>query len=154
MLTLDKVPKKPEAGYLFGSEASCDVLLDSKNDRGVGSKSFRITHHRETLDTVLQCLAHQGIFYREVTEKELKKLSQGSSLPLSPAKTWIIVVGSVQIALKGIVRDPSEQESFEENLKDFIRRLGNKDPDLGALGLGTSSTSTLQTPDTRILKGI
>ena len=150
------MPKHPEAGYVFGSsENSCDVLLDTASNRGVGSRSFSIYFHHESHDIFLRCLAYHGIFYREDTENlELKKLSQGSPLRIPPEKTWIIVVGSVQIALSAVVRDQSKQQEFNQNLEDIIGRLGDGDPNVEGLGLDPPGTSTMETPDTRVLKGI
>ena len=146
----------PDAGYLFGSsENLCDVLLDTVSNRGVSSKAFSIKHHHETQDIILKCLAHKGIFYREDTKDlELKKLTQGGQLHLPPKQTWIIVVGSVQIALSAVLRDHSEQQAFDRNLREYIRYLNKATPNVGNLEAHGAGTSTMETPDTRVFTGI
>lgn len=125
------------------------------SSRGVGNKSFSIDHHHETHDILLKCLARNGIFYRGDTENDLKKLSQGSPLRLTPGKTLIVVVGGVQIALSAIVRNNSDQEAFDRNLRDYIRPFGfgKGDPNVGGLELHGSGSSK-ETPATRVFKGI
>ena len=84
----------------------------------------------------------------------MRRLLPGSPLYLQPGHTWIIVLGSIQIALSAILRDDSEQKAYDRNLKDYVKSLDKAVLDVGKLNLHASATSTEETPDTKVLTGI
>ncbi len=117
--------------------------------------AFNIKHHRLNQDLILNCLANKGIFFRENTEDlQLRRLLPGSPICLQPGHTWIIVLGNIQIALTAVTRDHSQQQAYDRNLKDYVRDLAKAVPDVAKLKVHASATSTMDTPDTRVLQGV
>ena len=116
--------------------------------------AFCIKHERKSRGLLLICLANNGIYFRNTRDAELKRLGKTAQLYLQPNDTWIIVLGSIQIALSTILRDHSEQQAHDRNLKDYIARFDKANPDFGKLNVHGSTTSTMVTPGTRILTGI
>ena len=152
------MPINPTAGYVFGSsEKDCDILLDTVTDRGVSSTAFSIKSDRKTQALKLECLAQKGIYFREIKDFQPKQLQLHDRIPLQPGYTWIIILGSIQIALSAIRRDHSEQQAYDKNFKDYLARLDKAIADVGKLkpsASATSTTSITETPDTRFFTGL
>lgn len=106
---------------------------------------------------ILECLAPQGIFYRQDTQAHQRQhLKHGGQLCLQKRCTWIIILGSIQIALTPVLRDPTVQNLYNKNFYSDSGSLVKRVADAEGLMFHpvTSATSASNSSAPRLLTGI
>ena len=93
------------------------MLLDTSSSRGVSPKAFGVELEPTNGLIILTCHATNGVFFwKDTKDAKPKHLKRGDQFYVRSGRTWIIVVGNVQIALIPIVRDKDSNSLFHKNL--------------------------------------
>ena len=115
------------------------MLLDTSSSRGISPKAFTIELDRYTGVTILTCQATNGVFFwRETKDAQPKHLQRGDQFFVRGNRTWIIVVGNVQIALIPIVRDNTTQSAYRRNFNAYKGGLVKDIPNVEKLRIEAS----------------
>ena len=143
-LRFSPLPKDPTRGFVFGSdEAKCDVVLKDNGSRGISRMHFFVDFNWKSGLARLNNLSQYGTGINSPCIKNGDRyLRNRDRRILYPSEQTRITAGTLQFDVSFPVLNEQERSLHQQNWKDLYTHWRQAVPNIGELGIQTTSATT------------